>query len=171
MMLLTTQVGREGLTLTSANKVVIYDPSWNPAEDAQAVDRAYRIGQKQHVVVYRLITCGTVEEKMYRRQIYKSGIIKTSLDRSDNDSRRYFSSTDLQELFELTDFDKSETCEKLVELHGGGLESGSPGWLVEHVERVRSMVGVGGKKLVYGLVLKINEIVQNCQKLPEMTVI
>ncbi|KAK5611792.1 hypothetical protein CRENBAI_010165 [Crenichthys baileyi] len=45
--LLTTQVGGVGLTLTAANRVVIYDPSWNPATDAQAVDRAYRIGQKK----------------------------------------------------------------------------------------------------------------------------
>lgn len=63
------QVGGVGLTLTSANRVVIFDPSWNPATDAQAVDRAYRIGQTQNVIVYRLITCGTVEEKIYRRQV------------------------------------------------------------------------------------------------------
>ncbi|KAI4888058.1 hypothetical protein NFI96_019627, partial [Prochilodus magdalenae] len=66
--LLTTQVGGVGITLTAANRVVIFDPSWNPATDAQAVDRAYRIGQTENVVIYRLITCGTVEEKIYRRQ-------------------------------------------------------------------------------------------------------
>uniref|UniRef100_A0A4W3GZ54 DNA excision repair protein ERCC-6-like n=1 Tax=Callorhinchus milii TaxID=7868 RepID=A0A4W3GZ54_CALMI len=65
--LLTTQVGGVGLTLTAANRVVIFDPSWNPATDAQAVDRAYRIGQTENVVIYRLITCGSVEEKIYRR--------------------------------------------------------------------------------------------------------
>uniref|UniRef100_A0A8D2ILW6 DNA excision repair protein ERCC-6-like n=1 Tax=Varanus komodoensis TaxID=61221 RepID=A0A8D2ILW6_VARKO len=64
--LLTTQVGGVGLTLTAATRVVIFDPSWNPATDAQAVDRAYRIGQQENVVIYRLITCGTVEEKIYR---------------------------------------------------------------------------------------------------------
>lgn len=52
------------------------DPSWNPATDAQAVDRAYRIGQQKDVVVYRLITCGTVEEKIYRRQIFKDSITR-----------------------------------------------------------------------------------------------
>ena len=62
----TTQVGGVGLTLTAADRVVIYDPAWNPATDAQAVDRAFRIGQKKNVVIYRLITCGTVEEKIYR---------------------------------------------------------------------------------------------------------
>ena len=52
------------------------DPSWNPATDAQAVDRAFRIGQEKDVVVYRLITCGSVEEKIYRRQIFKDSITK-----------------------------------------------------------------------------------------------
>lgn len=56
--------------------MVIFDPSWNPATDAQAVDRVYRIGQKQNVVVYRLITCGTVEEKIYRRQVFKDSLIR-----------------------------------------------------------------------------------------------
>ncbi len=62
-------MGGLGLTLTAADRVVIVDPSWNPAVDNQAVDRAYRIGQTRDVVVYRLITCGTVEEKIYRKQV------------------------------------------------------------------------------------------------------
>ena len=45
------------------------DPSWNPATDDQAVDRVYRIGQTRNVIVYRLVTCGTIEEKIYRRQV------------------------------------------------------------------------------------------------------
>jgi SNF2 family DNA or RNA helicase len=56
--------------------VVIFDPSWNPATDVQAVDRVYRIGQEENVVVYRLITCGTVEEKMYRKQVFKDSLIR-----------------------------------------------------------------------------------------------
>lgn len=73
------QVGGVGLTITAANRVVIVDPSWNPATDAQAVDRAYRIGQKRDVVVYRLITSGTVEEKIYRRQVHKRGLANVSM--------------------------------------------------------------------------------------------
>lgn len=74
--LLTTQVGGVGLTLTNADRVIIYDPNWNPATDAQAVDRAFRIGQTRDVYVYRLITCGTIEEKIYSRQVFKDSIIK-----------------------------------------------------------------------------------------------
>lgn len=57
--LLTTGVGALGLTLTGADRVVVTDPSWNPSVDAQAVDRAYRIGQTKNVITYRLIMCGT----------------------------------------------------------------------------------------------------------------
>jgi SNF2 family DNA or RNA helicase len=59
--------------------VVIVDPSWNPAQDNQSVDRAYRIGQSRDVVVYRLVTCGTVEEKIYRKQVYKGGLSRTGI--------------------------------------------------------------------------------------------
>ena len=63
------------------------DPSWNPATDAQAVDRAFRIGQEKNVVVYRLITCGSVEEKIYRRQIFKDSITKLTTGDSKNPYR------------------------------------------------------------------------------------
>lgn len=63
------------------------DPSWNPATDAQAVDRAFRIGQEKDVVVYRLITCGSVEEKIYRRQIFKNSITKQATGESNNPFR------------------------------------------------------------------------------------
>lgn len=56
-----------GLNLTAANKVVIFDPSWNPANDLQAMDRAFRIGQKRDVEVYRLILGGSMEEIIHER--------------------------------------------------------------------------------------------------------
>jgi DNA excision repair protein ERCC-6 len=61
---LTTRVGGLGVNLTGANRVIIYDPDWNPATDAQARERAWRIGQEKNVTVYRLITAGTIEEKV-----------------------------------------------------------------------------------------------------------
>lgn len=64
VMLLTTRVGGLGVNLTGANRVLIYDPDWNPATDTQARERAWRIGQTQSVTVYRLITAGTIEEKV-----------------------------------------------------------------------------------------------------------
>ncbi|KAJ9621962.1 hypothetical protein H2203_006843 [Taxawa tesnikishii (nom. ined.)] len=69
--LISTKAGGVGLNITSANKVVIVDPNWNPSYDLQAQDRAYRIGQTRDVEVFRLISAGTVEEIVYARQIYK----------------------------------------------------------------------------------------------------
>ncbi|ODO00229.1 hypothetical protein I350_06857 [Cryptococcus amylolentus CBS 6273] len=71
VLLISTKAGGVGLNLTAANKVVIFDPSWNPADDLQAMDRAFRIGQERPVDVYRLIALGTIEEAKYERQIHK----------------------------------------------------------------------------------------------------
>ena len=87
--LLTSQVGGLGLTLTAADRVIIVDPAWNPSVDNQSVDRAYRIGQRQDVVVYRLITCGTVEEKIYKKQVFKGGLSRSGTE--EGVAFRYFS--------------------------------------------------------------------------------
>ena len=63
-LLLTTHVGGLGLTLTGADTVIFVEHDWNPMKDLQAMDRAHRIGQKKVVNVYRLITKGTLEEKI-----------------------------------------------------------------------------------------------------------
>ncbi|KAF7965039.1 hypothetical protein HWV62_849 [Athelia sp. TMB] len=69
--LISTMAGGTGLNLTGANKVVIFDPNWNPAYDLQAMDRAYRFGQTRDVEVYRLLGAGSLEELIYARQLYK----------------------------------------------------------------------------------------------------
>uniref|UniRef100_A0A671N9D4 DNA excision repair protein ERCC-6-like n=1 Tax=Sinocyclocheilus anshuiensis TaxID=1608454 RepID=A0A671N9D4_9TELE len=114
--LLTTQVGGVGITLTAANRVVIFDPSWNPATDAQAVDRAYRIGQTENVIIYRLITCGTVEERIYRRQVFKDSLIRQTTGDKKNPFR-YFSKQELHELFKLEDTRSSTTQQQLQAMH------------------------------------------------------
>ena len=69
--LLSTRAGGLGINLTSADTVIIYDSDWNPQMDLQAMDRAYRIGQKNVVNVYRLITENTIEQKINQRQLVK----------------------------------------------------------------------------------------------------
>jgi len=66
--LLSLKVGGVGLNLTSADTVIIYEPWWNPAVENQAIDRVHRIGQNNSVLAYRLITKGTIEEKMLELQ-------------------------------------------------------------------------------------------------------
>jgi superfamily II DNA or RNA helicase len=94
--LLTTKACGYGITLTGADRVVIFDPSWNPAEDRQAVDRAYRIGQKKPVIVYRMIMGGTIEEKMYEKQVFKDGLRVVT---EQGESAKYFSSEETKQLF------------------------------------------------------------------------
>ena len=67
--LLTTRVGGLGLNLTAADRIIIFDPDWNPSTDTQARERAWRIGQNKHVTIYRLMTTGTIEEKIYHRSV------------------------------------------------------------------------------------------------------
>ncbi|KAG9249928.1 SNF2 superfamily RAD26-like protein [Emericellopsis atlantica] len=86
--LISTKAGGVGLNITSANKVVIIDPHWNPSYDLQAQDRAYRIGQKRDVEVFRLISVGTVEEIVYARQIYKQQ--QANIGYTASSERRYF---------------------------------------------------------------------------------
>ncbi|KAG9727506.1 DNA excision repair protein, partial [Aureobasidium melanogenum] len=86
--LISTKAGGMGLNITSANKVVIFDPNWNPSWDLQAQDRAYRIGQTRDVEVFRLISAGTVEEIVYARQIYKQQQANIAYNASTE--RRYF---------------------------------------------------------------------------------
>ncbi|XP_050373345.1 protein CHROMATIN REMODELING 24-like [Argentina anserina] len=62
---------------------------WNPSTDSQSVDRAYRIGQNKDIIVYRLMTCATVEEKIYRKQIFKGGLFRTATE--EKEQIRYFS--------------------------------------------------------------------------------
>lgn len=62
--LLSTRAGGLGINLTAADTVIFYDHDWNPSNDAQAMDRAHRLGQTRQVTVYRLITRGTIDERI-----------------------------------------------------------------------------------------------------------
>ncbi|GMN53825.1 hypothetical protein TIFTF001_022949 [Ficus carica] len=86
--LISTRAGGLGLNLVSANRVVIFDPNWNPAQDLQAQDRSFRFGQKRHVVVFRLIAAGSLEELVYSRQVYKQQLANISV--SGKMEKRYF---------------------------------------------------------------------------------
>ena len=105
--LLTTKVGGLGVNLTGANRVIIYDPDWNPSTDVQARERAWRLGQKREVEIYRLMTAGTIEEKIYHRQVFKQ--ILTNKVLKDPKQRQTFHLRELHDLFTLGD--KSDNTE------------------------------------------------------------
>ncbi|MGD1087486.1 MAG: DEAD/DEAH box helicase [Verrucomicrobiota bacterium] len=95
--LLSLRAAGTGLNLTNASYVVLYDPWWNPAVEAQAIDRSHRIGQTQTVNAYRLIAPGTVEEKIWELQQSKAQTIADVL--GEEGFARSLTATDLEYLF------------------------------------------------------------------------
>jgi SNF2 family DNA or RNA helicase len=81
--LLSLKAGGTGLNLTGADTVVHFDPWWNPAAEAQATDRAHRIGQQRVVTSYKLIVAGTVEEKVLALQAEKRALLAGVFEASD----------------------------------------------------------------------------------------
>lgn len=128
--LISTRAGGLGLNLISANRVVIFDPNWNPATDLQAQDRSFRYGQKRHVTVFRFLAAGSLEELVYTRQIYKQQLFNIAV--SGNLEKRYFDGVQDSkefkgELFGISNLfrdlsDKIFTSE-IVELHEKRLQS------------------------------------------------
>ncbi|MBX3746059.1 MAG: DEAD/DEAH box helicase [Verrucomicrobiae bacterium] len=95
--LLSLRAAGTGLNLTTASYVILYDPWWNPAVEAQAIDRSHRIGQTRTVNAYRLISPGTVEEKIWDLQQKKAQTISDVL--GEEGFAKNLSSTDLEYLF------------------------------------------------------------------------
>jgi E1A-binding protein p400 len=100
--LLSTKAGGTGLNLTGADTVIFYDHDWNPANDKQAQDRAYRIGQTKPVTVYRLISKGTIEEKIIERQAIKQSLADEIIG-ADEEGFKDLTKDELLALFKLDD--------------------------------------------------------------------
>ncbi len=97
--LLSTRAGGLGVNLTGADTVIFYDNDWNPTMDAQATDRAHRIGQTKPVSVYRLITKNSVEERILKRAREKQNVQTTVY--SGNAAAKNFEMFKPAEIFEL----------------------------------------------------------------------
>jgi len=97
--LLSLKAGGVGLNLTKASYVFLLDPWWNPAAEAQAFDRAHRIGQKNKVFVYKFITQNTIEEKILKLQEEKRQLFETMIE-SENGSFRQFEVNEILKLIE-----------------------------------------------------------------------
>jgi non-specific serine/threonine protein kinase len=96
--LISLKAGGAGLNLTAADTVIHFDPWWNPAAEAQASDRAYRIGQDKPVFVYKLIARGSVEEKIQQLQQAKASLARGVLEGA-SQGQWQLSENDLQDLF------------------------------------------------------------------------
>ncbi|KAG2054690.1 hypothetical protein BDR06DRAFT_954962 [Suillus hirtellus] len=96
--LLSSKAGGCGINLIGANRLILFDPDWNPAADQQALARVWRDGQKKECFVYRFISTGTIEEKIFQRQASKQALSSAVVDEKE-DAERHFSIESLRQLF------------------------------------------------------------------------
>lgn len=114
--LISTRAGALGINLFAANRVIIVDGSWNPTHDLQAIYRAWRYGQKKPVYAYRLVAHGTLEEKIYKRQVKKEGLAARVVDRQQ--VLRSMSKEEISDLFDFGDDENLDALPDLVENSG-----------------------------------------------------
>lgn len=105
--LLSSKAGGTGLNLVGANRLVLFDSDWNPATDRQAMARVWRDGQLKRVYLYRLLLTGTIDEKIWQRQLSKEGLSNSVLDSAFG--KVQFSKADLKDIFSLTTNTMCET--------------------------------------------------------------
>eukprot|EP01126_Amoeba_proteus_P010679 TRINITY_DN1419_c0_g1_i15.p2 TRINITY_DN1419_c0_g1~~TRINITY_DN1419_c0_g1_i15.p2 ORF type:complete len:278 (-),score=101.66 TRINITY_DN1419_c0_g1_i15:295-1128(-) len=98
--LLSSKAGGCGLNLIGANHLILFDPDWNPANDAQAMARVWRSGQKKKVFLYRTLSTGTIEEKIFQRQVAKLSLADNVVS-GEVDAVPNFTSSEMKELFTL----------------------------------------------------------------------
>ncbi|CCE72703.1 Piso0_000294 [Millerozyma farinosa CBS 7064] len=98
--LLSSKAGGCGINLIGANRLILIDPDWNPAADQQALARVWRDGQKKDCFIYRFISTGTIEEKIFQRQSMKLSLSSCVVDEKE-DVERLFSADNLKQLFEF----------------------------------------------------------------------
>jgi DNA repair and recombination protein RAD54B len=104
--LLSAKSGGVGLNLIGASRIVLFDIDWNPATDLQAMARIHRDGQKRPVKIYRFLVQGSIDEKIYQRQVMKMGLANAVVDNKASASS--FSKEELRDLFRL---DEREGCQ------------------------------------------------------------
>lgn len=110
LFMLSSKAGGCGLNLIGANRLVMFDPDWNPANDEQAMARVWRDGQTKPCFIYRLIATGTIEEKIFQRQTHKKALSNAVVDNTENvDVERHFTQDDLRDLFSLDERTISDT--------------------------------------------------------------
>ena len=104
--LLSAKAGGTGLNLIGASRLVLFDIDWNPSTDLQAMARIHRDGQKRPVKIYRLLVAGSMDEKIWQRQVTKMGLADSVMDQKASVSS--FSAEELRDLFTL---DTASTCQ------------------------------------------------------------
>ncbi|KAF8684112.1 SNF2 family N-terminal domain [Rhizoctonia solani] len=121
LFLLSAKAGGVGLNLIGASRLILIDSDWNPSHDLQSMARIHRDGQKRPVFIYRLITTGTIDEKIYQRQVTKLGLSNSLMSESSGkeanssskSSADSFTQRDLQDIFSIHPHTLCQTHELL----------------------------------------------------------
>ena len=146
--LLSSKAGGCGLNIIGANRLVLFDSDWNPATDKQAAARCWRDGQKKHCYTYRFLSAGTLEEKIFQRQLSKEGLAAVV---EDKEQVNALSSNDLKDLFRFRENTPSDTHDKLKCTHCRlALDAGA------------EEVGLGESAIAF-----VDNLLDLCRALPE----
>ena len=116
--LLSAKAGGVGLNLVGASRLILFDNDWNPSVDLQAMARIHRDGQKRPVFIYRLLTTGCIDEKIFQRQLMKNNLSDKFLDNKVDSKTDVFDSDDLKDLFSVSE--TSSSTHDLLECDCGG---------------------------------------------------
>eukprot|EP00960_Hanusia_phi_P041972 755246-Hanusia_phi.AAC.2 len=148
--LLSSKAGGVGLNLIGGNRIILLDPSWNPAHDLQAMARVWRFGQSKPVFVYRLLTTGTIEERIFQKQIRKGELESLIIDDA-GDANRHFDQGDLKDIFVFSESTTCDTYDLLAPTLGKPDESDG-------------QVKIAGYTCLIGSGTSIHEMDQCCQE-------
>lgn len=125
ILLLSTKAGGTGLNLVGACRLVLLDSSWNPADDAQAMARIWRDGQTKPVSIYRFLSTGTIEERMFQRQELKGSLARTlgfkSTSNASGGSKAgssSFTQAELRDLFSYVKGTRCDTADRILAMNG-----------------------------------------------------
>lgn len=116
--LLSAKAGGVGLNLIGASRLILFDNDWNPSVDLQAMARIHRDGQKRPVFIYRLLTAGCIDEKIFQRQLMKNNLSDKFLDQKADSTTDVFDSDELKDLFSVSE--TSSSTHYLLECDCGG---------------------------------------------------
>eukprot|EP00775_Hariotina_reticulata_P005925 gene5925-6165_t len=138
VLLLSSKAGGVGLNIIGANRLVLFDPDWNPANDLQAMARVWREGQSKRVWIYRMLMAGSIEEKVLQRQLAKQGLSEALVDEVGQETRT-FSRNELRSLFRVNPTTPCETHNAIKCSCDGSAEA-----MATCLERVAGAAAVGG---------------------------
>jgi DNA repair and recombination protein RAD54B len=144
--LLSAKAGGVGLNLIGASRLILFDVDWNPATDLQAMARIHRDGQKKPCYIYRFLIKGAIDEKIFQRQVTKTGLADAVVD--SKKTGQHFTHEELRDLFRLDEGDACQSSEYLTGMGFVGINGGEEEDMFED-EPLKARLKEGGDAIAY----------------------